>query len=94
MALEPTDRELLIRIDERTASLQDMFAKHIEQDRADFAALHGRISDNKRELDGKIGKVANRQAWILGAGTVGGSIVGAFIGWFVKVFTTGGSGGA
>lgn len=59
MGAEKTDRELLVRIDERTATLHDWMESHEERDREDFKEVHKRIN-----------RVERKQNWMLGIGSM------------------------
>lgn len=74
--MEAQDREMLVRIDERTLSIVQWQTKHEKQDRQDFKEVHKRIN-----------RVNTKQNIIL---TVGAAI-GAIGGWLGKVFTSGGA---
>lgn len=56
---EKTDRELLVRIDERVASLHGWMDDHEKRDRADFKEVHKRIN-----------RVERKQNWMLGVGSM------------------------
>ncbi len=67
--MEPTDRELLIRIDERTEAQHTALTAHMEQDRADFKEVHGRINRLTRGIGVVSGigvAVGFSLAWIKG----------------------------
>ncbi len=67
--MELTDRELLIRIDERTEALTTTLTSHVEQDRVDFKEVHGRINRLTRGIGvvSSIGvAVGFSLAWIKG----------------------------
>ena len=72
--MEPQDREMLARIDERTKSITDWQASHTKENRSDFKEVHRRIN-----------RLSTKQNIIL---TVGAGI-GALGGWFGKMFTGG-----
>lgn len=59
MEAEKTDRELLVRIDERVASLHEWMGDHEKRDREDFKEVHHRIN-----------RVERKQNWMLGVGSM------------------------
>lgn len=69
--MEAQDRERLVRIDERTKTIVETLAKHIEQDRVDFKEVHSRIN-----------QVSSRQNLFLGGALTLGSLFGIAIAWF------------
>lgn len=76
MDTQETDRELLVRIDERVASLHDWAETHEQQDREDFKEVHSRIN-----------RVERKQNWMLGIGTTAVFTVGiavSIVAGFVK----------
>jgi hypothetical protein len=76
--MEPQDRDMLIRIDERTETLVDLFERHVEQDRMDFKEIHTRINH-----------ISAKQNWMLGVGTTVGVVVGIIGAWLKSTFTGG-----
>lgn len=76
--MEQEDRERLIRIDERTATLVETLGKHVTQDREDFKEVHSRVN-----------RLAAKQNWIIGIFSslgVGMSVIGL---WLKSNFTGG-----
>ncbi len=73
--MDQEDRDILIRIDERTAKLAAVFETHVVQNREDFKDVHHRVN-----------RVVAKQNWMLGVGTAVGSIVGVIVIWLTKLF--------
>lgn len=78
MDMEQEDRERLIRIDERTASIADLFERHVGENRDDFRDVHHRVN-----------KVVAKQNWIVGVGTSFGAILGVVAVWLKNTFAGG-----
>lgn len=68
--LEQEDRDRLIRIDERTATLVDDFKDHLSANRDDFRNVHGRINS-----------VSSKQNIILGIGAGVGAVFTISFAW-------------
>jgi hypothetical protein len=90
--MEPDLRDMLVRIDERTASTHKLLEQHIEHDREDFEAVHSRVGRVERELGGKLERVSVKQSWIVGVGT-GLGMIGTAVGFVIAWFKTGGGSG-
>lgn len=76
--MDRDDRDRLIRIDQRTETLLDLFERHVEQDRTDFKEVHSRVN-----------AVSAKQNWMLGVGTGLGLVVGVAGAWLKSTFTGG-----
>ncbi len=68
--LKQEDRDRLIRIDERTATLVKTLEEHLSEDRDSFREVHGRIN-----------RVSGKQNLILGIGTGVGAALGLAFAW-------------
>lgn len=71
--------EVLVRIDERTASMKKTLEDHIQNDREDFKEVHSRI-----------GRVERKQYWMLGVGAGAGSFIGVLAAYLKNMIGSGG----
>lgn len=71
--MEPADRELLVRIDERTQATHDMVEKHIVRD-----------EEVQDQMFSKMNRTERRVNWIMGLGSgvpIIGGVVAGVITW-------------
>lgn len=76
--MDKEDRACLVRIDERTATLVELFTKHVKENREDFKDVHHRVN-----------VIAAKQNWMMGLGTACGALVGIVAVWLKNTFSGG-----